>query len=224
MLRDALDAFVQGEAARAEQVLARDDAVDELYGQIIRDMMSFMQANARRDPRGDPRHPRRQVPRAGGRPRDEHRRRGHLHGPRRGRPTRADAPPKRERTRRRRGPRGGLDSRKPWPRGNLRPNASISQRDVAWSPCKCHGVGVTVGHGTSAGDRRRGRSRRRSSGTTSARRGTRSAWPRRARRGSASRREQRPDIVLLDVMLPDMPGTNVCKTLKQDATTRGSTS
>src|SRR5271169_5893553 len=34
-------------------------------------------------------------------------------------------------------------------------------------------------------------------------------------------REQRPDIVLLDVMLPDMPGTNVCKTLKQDATTKG---
>src|SRR5271170_5672648 len=34
-------------------------------------------------------------------------------------------------------------------------------------------------------------------------------------------REQRPDIVLLDVMLPDMPGTNVCKTLKQDTSTKG---
>ena len=32
MLRDALDAFVQGEPTRAEQVLVRDDAVDELYG------------------------------------------------------------------------------------------------------------------------------------------------------------------------------------------------
>jgi len=34
-------------------------------------------------------------------------------------------------------------------------------------------------------------------------------------------REQRPDIVLLDVMLPDMAGTNVCKTLKQDTSTKG---
>src|SRR6202161_2154123 len=34
-------------------------------------------------------------------------------------------------------------------------------------------------------------------------------------------REQRPDIVLLDVMLPDMAGTNVCKTLKQDTATKG---
>ena len=32
MLRDALDAFVQGEPTRAEQVLVRDDSVDELYG------------------------------------------------------------------------------------------------------------------------------------------------------------------------------------------------
>ena len=42
MLRDALDAFVQGEATRAEQVLVRDDAVDELYGRIIRAMTDFM--------------------------------------------------------------------------------------------------------------------------------------------------------------------------------------
>ncbi len=43
MLRDALDAFVQGEPSRAEQVLARDDAVDALYGKIIRAMTAFMQ-------------------------------------------------------------------------------------------------------------------------------------------------------------------------------------
>ncbi|HEX8795897.1 MAG TPA: phosphate signaling complex protein PhoU [Polyangiaceae bacterium] len=42
MLRDALDAFVQGEATRAEQVLVRDDAVDDLYGKIIRTMTDFM--------------------------------------------------------------------------------------------------------------------------------------------------------------------------------------
>jgi phosphate transport system protein len=42
LLRDALDAFVQGEGTRAEQVLARDDAVDELYGRILRAMTEFM--------------------------------------------------------------------------------------------------------------------------------------------------------------------------------------
>jgi phosphate transport system protein len=42
MLRDALDAFVQAETTRAEQVLARDDGVDELYGRIIRAMTEFM--------------------------------------------------------------------------------------------------------------------------------------------------------------------------------------
>jgi phosphate transport system protein len=46
MLRDALDAFVQGEATRAEQVLVRDDAVDDLYGQIIRAMTDFMTQHA----------------------------------------------------------------------------------------------------------------------------------------------------------------------------------
>jgi len=44
MLRDALDSFVEGDPSRAEQVLAGDDAVDALYGQTLRDMMAFMQA------------------------------------------------------------------------------------------------------------------------------------------------------------------------------------
>ncbi len=46
MLRDALDAFVEGDASRAEQVLVRDDAVDSLYGGILRAMMDFMGEDA----------------------------------------------------------------------------------------------------------------------------------------------------------------------------------
>ena len=45
MLRDALDAFVEGDVTRAEQVSKGDDAVDALYGQTLRDMMAFMQEN-----------------------------------------------------------------------------------------------------------------------------------------------------------------------------------
>ncbi len=33
-------------------------------------------------------------------------------------------------------------------------------------------------------------------------------------------REQRPDLVLLDLMLPDIPGTEICKTIKADPTLR----
>lgn len=33
-------------------------------------------------------------------------------------------------------------------------------------------------------------------------------------------REKKPDLVLLDLMLPGMPGTEVCKTLKADAATK----
>ena len=42
MVRESLDAFVDGEAARAEQVLARDDVVDRLYGEVLRTLMDFM--------------------------------------------------------------------------------------------------------------------------------------------------------------------------------------
>lgn len=42
MLRDALDAFVQGDAALAEKVLVRDDGVDELYGRVVRGMTELM--------------------------------------------------------------------------------------------------------------------------------------------------------------------------------------
>ena len=33
-------------------------------------------------------------------------------------------------------------------------------------------------------------------------------------------REKRPDVVLLDLMLPDLAGTEICRTLKQDAQTK----
>ena len=33
-------------------------------------------------------------------------------------------------------------------------------------------------------------------------------------------REKKPDLVLLDLMLPDLPGTEVCKQLKNDAATK----
>jgi len=33
-------------------------------------------------------------------------------------------------------------------------------------------------------------------------------------------REKKPDLVLLDLMLPDIPGTEVCKTLKSDPSTK----
>ncbi len=42
MLRDALDAFVHGEATRAEQVLVRDDVVDKLHGHILEALTEYM--------------------------------------------------------------------------------------------------------------------------------------------------------------------------------------
>src|SRR6202453_1445721 len=42
-----------------------------------------------------------------------------------------------------------------------------------------------------------------------------------AKEGLRQAREKRPDLVLLDLMLPDGSGTELCKTLRQDAATRG---
>jgi len=38
--------------------------------------------------------------------------------------------------------------------------------------------------------------------------------------GFALARERRPDLVLLDLMLPDLPGTEICKLLRAEAATR----
>lgn len=50
MLRDALDAFVEEDVTRAEAVRVADDAVDELYGAALREMMAFMAQHPDRIP------------------------------------------------------------------------------------------------------------------------------------------------------------------------------
>ena len=45
MLRDALDAFVDGEVERAERVRRGDDAVDHLYGKTLISMTEYMSAH-----------------------------------------------------------------------------------------------------------------------------------------------------------------------------------
>jgi two-component system phosphate regulon response regulator PhoB len=42
----------------------------------------------------------------------------------------------------------------------------------------------------------------------------------RGRDGLSLVREQRPDLVLLDLMLPDLPGTEICRAIKDDPSTR----
>jgi len=42
MIRDAIDAFVEADAEKAENVLARDDEVDELYTKVFRDVLEIM--------------------------------------------------------------------------------------------------------------------------------------------------------------------------------------
>src|SRR5690606_11651492 len=45
MLRDALDAFVQGDAARAERLLAEDEAVDDRQDVVIREALAEIRAH-----------------------------------------------------------------------------------------------------------------------------------------------------------------------------------
>lgn len=47
MVRDALDAFVQADAIRAEQVIARDSVVDAYYAQIFRELLTYMMEDPR---------------------------------------------------------------------------------------------------------------------------------------------------------------------------------
>jgi phosphate transport system protein len=50
MLRDALDAFVDADLARAQRVRLGDDAVDDLYGKTLTEMMTFMAQNPEKIP------------------------------------------------------------------------------------------------------------------------------------------------------------------------------
>jgi phosphate transport system protein len=47
MVRDALDAFVAGDAERAEGVLARDQILDEHYAQLFRELLTYMMEDPR---------------------------------------------------------------------------------------------------------------------------------------------------------------------------------
>ena len=42
MLRAALDAFVKRDADAARRVIAQDDAVDNLYDQVFRELLTYM--------------------------------------------------------------------------------------------------------------------------------------------------------------------------------------
>jgi phosphate transport system protein len=52
MVRDAIDAFVHGDEEKAQYVIARDDAVDELYHQIFRETLATMMRNPEAIQRG----------------------------------------------------------------------------------------------------------------------------------------------------------------------------
>jgi phosphate transport system protein len=45
MLHDALDAFVAGDAVKAEQVMERDDRVDREHAQLFPDLVELMTKN-----------------------------------------------------------------------------------------------------------------------------------------------------------------------------------
>ncbi len=42
MLRDALDAYVGGDVALAQQVIGRDDELDDLKGRVFRELLGYM--------------------------------------------------------------------------------------------------------------------------------------------------------------------------------------
>src|SRR5215471_2899752 len=47
MVHDALDAFVQGDAERAQQVIARDKIVNDMYTQLFRALLTYMMEDPR---------------------------------------------------------------------------------------------------------------------------------------------------------------------------------
>lgn len=51
MIREALDAFVQADAERARKVVERDSIVDAYYGQVFRELLTYMMEDPRNIPR-----------------------------------------------------------------------------------------------------------------------------------------------------------------------------
>jgi len=51
MVKDAIDAFVNGDTALAENVCQRDDAVDRLNGQVFRELLTYTMADPETIPR-----------------------------------------------------------------------------------------------------------------------------------------------------------------------------
>jgi len=51
MVKDAIDAFVRGDAALAQRVCERDDEVDHLNDQVFRELLTFTMADAETIPR-----------------------------------------------------------------------------------------------------------------------------------------------------------------------------
>jgi phosphate transport system protein len=47
MVHDALDAFVQGDVERAQQVIARDKVVNDMYTQMVRSLLTYMMEDPR---------------------------------------------------------------------------------------------------------------------------------------------------------------------------------
>ena len=47
MVHDALDAFVQGDPERAQQVIARDKVVNDQYSQMVRELLTYMMEDPR---------------------------------------------------------------------------------------------------------------------------------------------------------------------------------
>jgi phosphate transport system protein len=47
MIHEALDAFVAGDAEKAQQVIARDALLDDLYAQIFRELLTYMMEDPR---------------------------------------------------------------------------------------------------------------------------------------------------------------------------------
>jgi phosphate transport system protein len=54
MVQDSLDAFTRGDAALAEQVIARDDEVDSLNDQVYRQLLALMAEDSQTIPRATP--------------------------------------------------------------------------------------------------------------------------------------------------------------------------